>query len=693
MNKKGLILLTMLMSLSGCTIMTSSNSSTNSSKENSSIESSLINSDNTSNDLSSSSSVSSSEKEELKTFVIDCNNFNSISFIELNGVVVADEGYENIEFTFNSNGVMKSNKIQGIKEIEIHVYNTYENLKVYQDYQGKGNAVIAEVEKGNKEAYFTYTFNGNSEFYIKNTSANRTHVYSIKITYTGNVIDGGISSSSSSSNQESSSNNSSSDSSSSSESNNNSSSDSSSSNNSSSSTDMSEQQYTQGLTGREYLDYYGYVADCISFPSIGSPDMLVVPVMFKGESLSNSSKTLKDIEATFNGASEDTGWESVDSYYKKTSYGKLDMDIDVYDSWVTLDKTCSQLAALTSYSDPTWYAVNYVVDYLKNKGVDMTNYDSNKDGYIDGLWLVYGKNYSSATEDQKDLLWAYAYWMTKNSANVSSPVANVYAWASIEFMYEGGYSLPDAHTFIHETGHMLGLDDYYDYTEETTLAPAGCLDMMDYNIGDHNAYSKYLLGWIDPKYVSKSESITINSFESSGDSIVVPASLTDYKSPLNEYFIIEFYTPTGLNYKDSTENYSGNYPLLFSENGIKIYHVDSRIGELVYNGEWQYNDFVYNYKYNDLVSNTTNYSYYQIFTSNTPEYSYSDNYKLLTLLSSYKNSKKNYWYSNSYASNEDLYQEGDSIKSFTFNRGTSLQFEIYIDDVSSSSATIRFVKK
>ena len=46
---------------------------------------------------------------------------------------------------------------------------------------------------------------------------------------------------------------------------------------------------------------------------------------------------------------------------------RSNVDIDVYDEWITLDKTCTDLARLTKYSDPTWYAVNYVVNQLKEK--------------------------------------------------------------------------------------------------------------------------------------------------------------------------------------------------------------------------------------------------------------------------------------------------------------------------------------
>ena len=122
----------------------------------------------------------------------------------------------------------------------------------------------------------------------------------------------------------------------------------------------------KGLVGSDYLNYYSDISGCEYFPSTGERKMLVVPVMFKGESLNNSSQVLKDLDLVFNGSEESTGWESVSSYYYESSYGKLNIDVDVYDSFVTLDKTVSQVANLGyEYDDPTIYVVNYVHNYLK----------------------------------------------------------------------------------------------------------------------------------------------------------------------------------------------------------------------------------------------------------------------------------------------------------------------------------------
>ena len=50
------------------------------------------------------------------------------------------------------------------------------------------------------------------------------------------------------------------------------------------------------------------------------------------DEMTDSSKSLRDklkenIEQTFFGASDETGWESVSSFYKKSSYNKLNLSL------------------------------------------------------------------------------------------------------------------------------------------------------------------------------------------------------------------------------------------------------------------------------------------------------------------------------------------------------------------------------
>jgi hypothetical protein len=113
-----------------------------------------------------------------------------------------------------------------------------------------------------------------------------------------------------------------------------------------------------------------------------------------------------------------------------------------------------------------------------------------------------------------------------------------------DYEMEGLYI--NAVTYIHETGHLLGLDDYYDYNEgEGSDKGLGGADMMDYNIGDHNVYSKLMLGWVTPTVVTSTQEITISSSTESGQFIMI---LLDYDGTyFSEYLLIDLYTNEGVN--------------------------------------------------------------------------------------------------------------------------------------------------
>ncbi len=295
-----------------------------------------------------------------------------------------------------------------------------------------------------------------------------------------------------------------------------------------------------------------------AFPSVGRPKMLVIPV-----NLNNSQKTdknLQEIKTAFTGTAQETGWESVQSYYYKSSYGKLDMQIEVVNEWFTPSKAASYYNNYyDSYNDEdgSQLILREALNYYNGR-YDYNDYDYDKDGFIDGVWLIY--NYAVDYVDDQSLFWAFTSWNYEET-KYDGVEAYYYAWAGIDFMHqtkeEAGYYDPtdltvDAHTYIHETGHLMGLDDYYDY-DETAGANEygfyGC-DMMDYNIGDHSVVSKLLLGWISPTVVTGKGNITLdlNSFTTTGEAIIIADH--ELSSIYDTYYTLEFYTNDGLNAHD-----------------------------------------------------------------------------------------------------------------------------------------------
>ena len=329
----------------------------------------------------------------------------------------------------------------------------------------------------------------------------------------------------------------------------------------------------------------------LSFPTSGNVNVLVLPIEipdFPFSSWSYGEDYLDAINRTFNGNGvEDTNYfESVKSYYKKVSKGKLNFNFEIADVCTIAENSldllmCGQVGGSIVAAQE---AMNF---YLNKHGrASTTKFDNDKDGYIDGLWMIYSApDYSKFPYPVIDpsLFWAYCTDVKFDEPNLNSPTVCSYSWASMSFIDEqADKNKVDAHTIIHETGHLLSLPDYYSYDIESAVSsgPQGGLSMMDLNIGDQDPFSKIALGWSNPYVVTDECEITISSNESTNDAII----LADHwnGTAFDEYVLFDLVTPTGVNEIDSKERYEGNRPLYYSKTGVRAYHVDARLGEFKY---------------------------------------------------------------------------------------------------------------
>lgn len=322
-------------------------------------------------------------------------------------------------------------------------------------------------------------------------------------------------------------------------------------------------------------------------PPTGDSKLLIVPIIIPGYELSDYAKVSADLEKTFFGESNETYWESVSSYYQKSSYGQLNLEGRVM-PWYDARNSGIQDANSINVSNVTRIisdALDYYDTSLSSSVAD--DYDSDKDGFIDSVWCVYSAPNYLVDGSLNDSYWAFTGW----NENTNNSNFSVYGWASYEFMYYNynlDESILDAHTFIHETGHMLGLNDYYNYDGTKPVAPMGFADMMDANIGDHSLYSKMLLGWIKPYILTNNVTISIAKDELDKfclvipyDSYEIPKNSNKYIfNPFDEYMFVEYYSPDNLNALDSEKAYI-NGVKNYSIGGFKVYHVDNRMFELV----------------------------------------------------------------------------------------------------------------
>ena len=169
--------------------------------------------------------------------------------------------------------------------------------------------------------------------------------------------------------------------------------------------------------------------------------------------------------------------------------------------------------------------------------------------------------------------------------------------------------------------------------------------MMDANVGDHNAFTKLLLGWVDPYVVTGNCSLTLSSFGASGDCVMICKNKAD---PFSEYYIIDYYTPDGLNAME--KGYSG----LFSVAGVRVYHVAATMksdSSQIY-GIWEI--------YANNNSDTTN--------------------KLISLVEA---DGGNDIANNEYSANSDLFAVGKTISGLKWYDGTAVKATVKIANAAS----------
>lgn len=409
------------------------------------------------------------------------------------------------------------------------------------------------------------------------------------------------------------------------------------------STKASRIKFNQNTLDLEYCDNFT--------PAKGNINGLVIPVEFpdaRAKYLSNVSYP---------------EYQSVSSYYYNTSYGKLNMNFDVLD-WQLMSKNSAYYENSTKYYGDAPGAsaiIHEVLSKLENK-IDLSKYDNDNDGTIDSLYIIYSKPFDSNSE----MWWAFQYTVYETHTYDDKDVG-YYVFASYDFLFEND-SKCNTLTFIHETGHMFGLEDYYDYDSKKGFSKGGLggADMMDCNLGDHNPFSKFATGWVNEPVLinlksNEETTITIDSFSKNGDCVILADNFNKSNGMFQDYFILSLI---------DSESKLNKEQLPFTKDGIRVYRVH---GELE--------------KYNDL---TEPYTYYK----------YDNSYTKYNLIDCINNNKvkqiySNYEYMELCAKTSDLFLKGDKISNLNYYDSilskSELGFEVI--DINNKKATLRIFRK
>ena len=230
---------------------------------------------------------------------------------------------------------------------------------------------------------------------------------------------------------------------------------------------------------------------------------------------------------------------SMNSYYREVSYGKLNLTGTVV-GWYRSSHSLSYYGADGSGTDnlngPIYNLTREAV-LLANPDVNFANYDKDGDGYVDHVIIIhagYGQEYSDTSTD---------IWSHRSTVQPAQ-------FVDVKFVYY--YTMnPEYGTmgvFAHEFGHDLGLPDLYNTRSRYSPNEVGFWDLMAYGIwggpgGDGSvpthlsAWSKIDLGWLNATQLNGiARSYNVKNIENNNQAFIINNSILSLDK---EYFIVE----------------------------------------------------------------------------------------------------------------------------------------------------------
>lgn len=331
-------------------------------------------------------------------------------------------------------------------------------------------------------------------------------------------------------------------------------------------------------------DLQKYLYSC---PTTGEPGVLVIPIQFPDVLASTKGYKIERIKSILNGGEGETDYYSLDEYYKKASFGQLDLNITVLDEWFTTKHDSKYYKTERTEYDGVDVRIgdqmilNEALEYLDKK-MDLSQFDSDNNGTIDAVIMV-----NTLTVDYTHPFhWAYRYWNVytdkgNNPYTYDGVRANDFIWVAYSFMHEeisssgnpiySNQEIMNPQTFIHEFGHILGAEDYYDTSYGSGSGPMKGNDIMDSTIGDHNPFTKFIYGWIDNSRLVNTDSeitLSLKPYDEGGDTIILANNWDDSLGAFQEYFILIYYRARGLN---------GEKERYHPKDGLVLYHVNAEL--------------------------------------------------------------------------------------------------------------------
>jgi len=325
--------------------------------------------------------------------------------------------------------------------------------------------------------------------------------------------------------------------------------------------------YSSKQIKRKKLNYFGEESRNKSarrnaFPTSGTRKVLMILAEFDDLAHQISKDDFNNLmnKENYNG----TG--SFRDYYIEASYNQLDVTT-ITTVWVKVPKTLDYYGKNDEEdndSNPQEF-IRHAVDAAEAAGVDFSQYDNDGDGYVDAVQVIHA-GFGEEAGANDNTIWSHAWALNDKAVKYDGVTINRYVTFP-ELRGTTGTGITHIGVICHEFGHGLGLPDYYDTSDDGDYAGdaagLGKWDIMasgSWNNGGatpahHNAYSKYLLGWLDLKEFTQEGEFSVNNLAQNSE------AYRFYSKTENEFFVVENRQKIG-------------FDSYIPHHGMLVYHVD-----------------------------------------------------------------------------------------------------------------------
>lgn len=249
---------------------------------------------------------------------------------------------------------------------------------------------------------------------------------------------------------------------------------------------------------------------------------------FKPDNISGYEDYFNGDNYTYEGA---TG--SVRKYFADQSTGAYQPSFDIFGP-VTLSHNYAYYGQDSYYEGYDIKPAEMIAEACRlvdqQTDINFANYDSDHDGYVDAVYVVYA-GYGQADGGDANTVWPHSAEISNRSSGATVPVLDGVRvdnyTTSPELESASGKSLRQSiGVACHEFTHGMGFPDLYASGNHKTL---GKWDPMDYGIYNNSgktppnfsAYERFFFGWLTPTLVQSHGEYTLSPLGTSNEALII----------------------------------------------------------------------------------------------------------------------------------------------------------------------------